>query len=136
MGDKRTPEEERARRLKGAETRRKVLELRRLGYTYARIAAEVGISETHACRIVNREIRRLNERAREEADVIVRLELERLDALQAALWDQAMSGHLGAVDRVLRIMERRAKLLGLDQVQQPAQPEPRIEIVMPRASDE
>jgi hypothetical protein len=30
------------------------------------------------------------------------------------LWPQVAKGNQGAVDRVLRIMERRAKLLGLD----------------------
>lgn len=42
------------------------------------------------------------------------LELQRLDALQAALWNEAASGNVAAVDRVLRIMERRARLLNLD----------------------
>ena len=30
------------------------------------------------------------------------------------VWKQAKDGHLGAIDRVLKIQERRAKLLGLD----------------------
>ena len=42
------------------------------------------------------------------------MELERLSALDAAHWDKAMQGNGEATDRVLRIMERRAKLLGLD----------------------
>lgn len=42
------------------------------------------------------------------------LELGRLDALYMEVFRQARSGVLGAVDRCLRIMERRAKLLGLD----------------------
>jgi len=42
------------------------------------------------------------------------LELLRLDELLNALWDTAIAGDLKAVDRVLKVMERRAKLLGLD----------------------
>jgi hypothetical protein len=42
------------------------------------------------------------------------LELERLDRLLIALWDLATGGSLGAIDRVLKVMQRRAELLGLD----------------------
>jgi hypothetical protein len=42
------------------------------------------------------------------------LELERLDALHAACWPAALAGHLRSIDTVLRIMRRRAALLGLD----------------------
>lgn len=48
-----------------------------------------------------------------------RLELERLDALQAALWPEAMKGKHLAVDRILQISERRARLLGLDEYRPP-----------------
>jgi len=34
--------------------------------------------------------------------------------MQRALWPTALSGDLGAIDRLVRIMERRARLLGLD----------------------
>ena len=54
----------------------------------------------------------LAETAQEAADEVRALELARLDALLAALWPQ--QGEPAVVDRVLRIMERRAKLLGLD----------------------
>ena len=41
-------------------------------------------------------------------------ELARLDRMQVGLWPQVIKGNHGAIDRVLRIMERRARLLGLD----------------------
>jgi hypothetical protein len=44
------------------------------------------------------------------------LEAARLDRLQEQPWLQAVQGNLAAIDRCLRIMERRAKLLGLDEV--------------------
>lgn len=43
-----------------------------------------------------------------------KLELLRLDELQEVAWRFAMAGQLTGIDRVLKIMERRAKLLGLD----------------------
>lgn len=42
------------------------------------------------------------------------LELAKLDSLEFAIATQTQAGNLGAVDRALRVMERRAKLLGLD----------------------
>jgi hypothetical protein len=51
---------------------------------------------------------------REPAEQARNLDLKRLDAMTLALWSQARQGNQGAVDRLLRIMERRAKLLGLD----------------------
>jgi hypothetical protein len=38
----------------------------------------------------------------------------RLDELEAVLRPKALAGHLGAVDRLLKVAERRAKLLGIE----------------------
>jgi methylmalonyl-CoA mutase cobalamin-binding subunit len=38
-----------------------------------------------------------------------------------SLWDGAMRGNLLAIDRVLKIMERRARMLGLDVAERPAE---------------
>lgn len=45
----------------------------------------------------------------------VDLEAQRLDALTNAFWESAMAGDVRAGRMVLDIMERRAKMLGLDQ---------------------
>ena len=42
------------------------------------------------------------------------LELARLDALQAPLWEKALSGDVKAANAVLRIIDQRVRLLGLD----------------------
>lgn len=41
------------------------------------------------------------------------LELARLDALQSAVWDDAMNGDIKAVQAVLRTIDARIRLLGL-----------------------
>lgn len=41
-------------------------------------------------------------------------DLARLERAEAAIWTQIEGGKLLAIDRLLAIMERRAKLLGLD----------------------
>ena len=88
------------------------LKLRKSGLTYDDIAEQLGYSNRGAAfRAVMGAIERITD---EPARELVRLECERLDALQAALWQKAVSGNEKAVDKVLRIMERRARLLGLD----------------------
>ena len=49
-------------------------------------------------------------------DEVRELEATRLDALQAALWPDAISGNCQAGQTVLKIMDQRAKLLGLHAV--------------------
>jgi len=49
------------------------------------------------------------------SDELRRIELERLDRLQVIAWKRVtVSADLKAISTVLKIMERRAKLLGLD----------------------
>jgi hypothetical protein len=88
------------------------LDLRRSGESYSAIAAQLGYSDRSAAsKAVHRGIGRT---LQESADRLVTLESDRLDRLLHGVWDKAIAGDLAAVDRVLKIMERRAKLLGLD----------------------
>ncbi|MCG5549170.1 helix-turn-helix domain-containing protein [Halorhodospira halochloris] len=103
-----------AARLKSAERKARALELRQTGMTYADIGRELGISNAQAHRLVSGALQEIRKRASEEAEQLRTLELSRLDQLHHALWESALGGELRAIDRLLRIMERRAKLLGLD----------------------
>ncbi len=47
------------------------------------------------------------------------MEVDRLDALQQALWDRAMGGSLAAAQAVVRIIEAPARVLGLVQTGKP-----------------
>ena len=88
------------------------IELRRNGYTFDQIAIEMNLNNrTHAWRIVQRALKR---NVTEAVDDMRILEAERLDRLQYASWEKAVGGDLRAIDTSLRIMERRAKLFGLD----------------------
>jgi hypothetical protein len=49
----------------------------------------------------------------ENVDELRQVELVRLDALQASLWPQAMSGDARAANTILRIIDYRTRLLGL-----------------------
>ena len=55
----------------------------------------------------------LEDRQVETIDELRQLEVDRLDALQVAIWDDAMKGDLAAVKAVLRLVHLRAKILGL-----------------------
>jgi len=52
--------------------------------------------------------------AQETSQELINLERARLDALFMAVFPQARRGIMPAVDRCLAIMQRRARLLGLD----------------------
>jgi len=88
------------------------LELRKAGASYKAIAERVGFK--NAARAYEAVKAALQKTLRPPADELRQMECERLDALLLALWPQAHQGNHGAIDRVLKIMERRARLLGLD----------------------
>jgi hypothetical protein len=67
-----------------------------------------------AYRYVVSELANLADVCLEEAAVIRDIELQRLDDLYQIAWIEANAGNIAAIDRCLRVMERRAKLLGLD----------------------
>ena len=93
------------------------LKLRTAGYTYRDIADKLGYSTPSAgCQDVQRALKEL---VREQATETAALELERLDALLIPLWGKAQRGNLAATDRVLRLMERRSRYLGLDHGDRP-----------------
>jgi hypothetical protein len=104
-----------ASRVRAAQLEERCLELRASGLSFREIACELGVSVSGAYKAVARGLVAANEHNREEAASLRDLEVMRLDQLQAALWEQAVDEcDTRAIDRVLRIMERRAKLLGLD----------------------
>lgn len=89
--------------------------MRLQGYTYEEIADKLGYADSSgAYRAVKRAKEQVKDAAVENAEEILRMELDRLDRMQRGLWKEAIEGSPGAVDRILKIMERRAKLLGLD----------------------
>jgi len=90
----------------------KVLELGRAGYTFDDIARNVGYSSPSGAFYALK--RALKRTLQQPADELREMETDRLDRLQAAVWAKAIQGDTKAVDAVLRIMDRRARLMGLD----------------------
>ena len=90
----------------------RVYELRIQGNTFEQIASEVGYSGPSGAWQAHQRIK--SEWIFESIEEARQLELMRLDELQVAVWDRAINGDLPAAHCVLKIMDRRAKLLGLD----------------------
>jgi hypothetical protein len=101
-------------RIARARRGKEALELRLAGLSYADIGDRMGVSSPRAFQLVSDELARLNEKRAETAEAVTRIELERLDRLLATVWEKAEAGDLAAIDRVLAIQQRRARLLGLD----------------------
>jgi hypothetical protein len=91
-----------------------IIQLRLAGASMRQIADRVGC----ALGVVHKALTQWSadalEETRGDVDALRRQEAARLDTLQVAVWKNAVQGNVGAIDRALRIMERRAKLLGLD----------------------
>ena len=102
------------RRIKTTEKTLKALDLRKKGFSYTQIGTKLGCARQTACRYVLSELENLADKCREEAAHVRDLELQRLDALYLKAWEAVEEGDLPAIDRCLRVQERRAKLLGLD----------------------
>ncbi len=90
----------------------RALELRLAGVTYEQIAEQLGYAgRSGAFKAVNTA---LKETLREPAEELRTLSAERLDRATLAIWRAVSAGDLQAIDRLLRIEARRARLLGLD----------------------
>lgn len=93
------------------ERRRQALELKRAGITYERIAETLGYpNRGNAYRDIQTALADITKQPAEE---LLAEELDRLDALLTGLWQKARVGDPQAVDRVLRVMDMRARYRGL-----------------------
>lgn len=90
----------------------RVLELRKAGATFDEIAQALDYRDkSGAKRAFDRAMRAT---IQQPADEIRFLEVERLDAMQKALWPKVTAGDTKAIGQCLNVMDRRARLLGLD----------------------
>lgn len=115
-------------RLKAAERRAIVLELRERGASYRQIAQTMHqqyphrISSAYTERQVHTDVtialQELRDKMAVSADHVRTLELNRLDKLMLTYYGKALSGDHKALDSVLKIQAREALYLGLDKVPQ------------------
>lgn len=112
-----------------AERDLRIFKMRQAGVPTNEIARRFGITTTAVNNAIKRQLEKLNKEALLAYPEILRLELERLDALQQAIWPLTQhrkikmddgtelnaEPDLKAVAEVRNIMAARAKLLGIDQ---------------------
>lgn len=111
-----------------AERDTRIFGMRKAGVSVSEIATRFGISTSAVNNAVNRQLARLNREALMAYPEVLRLELERLDALQQAIWpltqhrkitapdgsEMVVEPDLRAIQQVLSIMDRRSRLLGME----------------------
>lgn len=97
--------------------RAKAAHLARLeGLTWQEVAEYAGYANASSAKV---EVRAYLQRASlvltdEEKLEHLHMEVDRLGTLQRAIWDKALEGDIKAVDACVRIINTRAKLLGLE----------------------
>lgn len=89
-----------------------VLKLRRGGLTFDLIAKELGFS--HASGAHKAYVNACKRIISSDVEEIRNIEAERLDIAQSAIWRKVLGGEIPAIQTLIRIMERRARLFGLD----------------------
>lgn len=89
-----------------------IIELRRAGVTWEKIAREVGFKNASgAYKMYQRAAERMIQPSLDEYREMV---LDRFERMHMAVWPRAKEGDLRAIDTALRIAEKEIKLLGLD----------------------
>lgn len=111
-----------------AERDLRIFKMRQAGVSVTEIARRFQVSTASVNKAVQRQLEKLNREALMAYPEVLRMELERLDNLQAAIWpltqhrkvsmddgtEVAMEPDLKAIQQVLSIMDRRTKLLGME----------------------
>jgi hypothetical protein len=99
---------------KRAELQALCMAYRRGGQSYTQIARLTGASKTMCHRLVQEALAEFRCKTESDVQEHISLQMARMDAAIAAVTAKVDQGHLGAIDRMLKIEERRARLLGLD----------------------
>lgn len=90
----------------------KAMELRMEGKTFSQIARELNYNCVQSAHEAVK--RALHSTLQEPADALRTLELERIDAMWGIHYLNAQGGDVQALAACMKLMERRAKLIGLD----------------------
>lgn len=112
-----------------AERDLRIFKMRQAGVAVSEIGRRFNISTQSVNSAIKRQLEKLNREALMAYPEVLRMELERLDALQQAVWpltqhrkvrlddgsEISVEPDMKAIQQVLGIMDRRAKLLGMEQ---------------------
>jgi len=111
-----------------AERDLRMFKMRQGGVASQEIGRRFGVSTSVVSKAIGRQLERLNREALMAYPEVLRMELERLDSLQAAIWpmtqhrrvslddgtEVSVEPDMKAIQQVLSIMDKRSKLLGME----------------------
>lgn len=100
------------RKVKRGERLISIIELRISGLTYEEIGRKLGVSRQRAHQLVMKAIAEQQRELDEDVKRLVHIELRRVEAIISQLWPRRYDPRVA--DSILRAIERRAKLAGLD----------------------
>lgn len=129
------------RKLKAAKRQAEAVELKIAGLSYDQIALRLGYAHrASAFRCIMSAMRELAERERESAVILRRVQLERYERLVETLWSGAVGDgvtapHLHSLDRLVTVLKRIDRLLGLEQAKLGAEESLRIVEAFAKAGD-
>jgi IS30 family transposase len=83
------------------------------GLTVREIAREIDSSPATVQRDATYIRKQWREQCLQAVDDHIRLDLSRIDAAMKAIWNEVQDGRLAAVDRMIKLLDQRAKYLGL-----------------------
>lgn len=98
------------------------IQLRIAGGSYQSIGQQLGISKEAARKLVKRGLSEVEKLCDEKAAELRRIEVARLDRLQASLWKRAVEGDVAAAKQCGVFIQQRCALLGLDKIPPPPEP--------------
>jgi len=103
-----------AQKMEAAKRRPLVMQLRLEGYTISRIADQLDCGLA----TVKRDLDKMLETYGNDSEVVTtqykRIQSARIEELVKGLWPKGKAGQVAAIDRLVKLFERQAKLLGLD----------------------
>ena len=112
-----------------AERDLRIFKMRQAGVAQHEIARRFNMSNAAVGAAISRQLQKMNREALMAYPEVLRMELERLDSLQQSIWPMtqhrqvtlddgtvvSVEPDLKAIQQVLSIMDRRSRLLGMDQ---------------------
>lgn len=104
----------RPEKIKRSELINCILQLKKAGWTMRQMSLALKLPQKQIKKILFASLRRIGRQLAEHSEELFSLEMERLEEMHRALYSRAMTGDVRAMDQLVRIADRRAKLLGLD----------------------
>lgn len=108
------PNRSRATAAVSAERRARAWDLYKAGWSHSQIAPEIGVSRVMIGKYIRKVLDTLADSSLKTAERYRTVQLVRIQAAMKAIWVKVGQGRIDAIHTMLRLMEREAKLLGLD----------------------